>query len=134
MLTLSRKQYDEMIAHLRAHWPEEACGLLGGVNGRVRLVCPVENALHSPVAYSMEPRQQVEAMMAIERQGWDLLAIFHSHPAGLPAPSASDVAQAYYPDSWYVIVAPDRAGEYQSRAFEIVEGRVREVEMRVEKG
>ena len=134
MLMMPRALCEEMLAHLRAHLPEEACGLLGGARGKVRRVYPVENAQHSPYAYSMEPKEQLEAMMAIENEGWEILAIFHSHPSGPSVPSTTDVAQAYYPESLYVIVAPDREREFRARAFEIVEERVREVELVIGNG
>jgi len=131
-LILSRDQYEDMVGDVVENLPAEACGLLGGVEGRVVRVHPVENALHSPFAYSMEPQRQVEAMLSLEREGLELLAIYHSHPSGPPTPSASDVSQAYYPDSLYVIVAPGKAGEFQARAFQITEERVSEVELSVE--
>jgi proteasome lid subunit RPN8/RPN11 len=118
-----------MLAHLQANLPEEACGVLGGVQGRVLGVYPVENELHSPFAYRMEAKGQIEAMMDIEGRGWDLLAIFHSHPGGPPGPSASDVRQAYYPDSVYVIASPGPGGSLVARAFTIVDSAVAEVEI-----
>jgi hypothetical protein len=42
------------------------------------------------------------------------------------------VARAYYPDSVYVILAPEApGGEWRGRAFRIEEGRVEEVPLRV---
>jgi proteasome lid subunit RPN8/RPN11 len=131
-LQLTQAQWEAMLAHVAAHAPEEACGLVGGVGGRAARVVPVENALHSPAAYAMEPQAQVEAMMAFERDGLDLLAIFHSHPGGPAVPSQADVRQAYYPDSLYLIFSPGRAGGWQARAFQIDEGRVTEAELIVE--
>jgi proteasome lid subunit RPN8/RPN11 len=131
-LRLTQKQWSQMTAHVSALAPEEACGLLGGEGGRVRAVYPVENALHSPLAYTMEPQAQVETMMEIEEEGWDLVAIFHSHPGGPPVPSDTDVRQAYYPESLTIILSPGEAGAWQARAFQIDGGRVVEAEIVVE--
>ncbi len=131
-LYLTQRQLDEIVAHAQGLAPEEACGLLGGVGGRVLGVYPVENALHSPLAYSMEPQAQVETMMLIEELGWDLLGIFHSHPAGPAIPSQTDVRQAYYPESLTVILAPGRDRAWQARAFRIDEGRVEEAQVVIE--
>jgi proteasome lid subunit RPN8/RPN11 len=128
---LRRAHWEQMSAHVRRHWPEEACGLLGGPPGRAEVVHPVENVLHSRVAYEMDPRAQVEAMMALEARGWDVTAIFHSHPAGPPAPSPTDVAKAYYPEAVYLIWAPDGEGGWLARGFRLEAGRVREVEVSV---
>jgi proteasome lid subunit RPN8/RPN11 len=121
-----------MLRHVQACAPEEACGLIGGVGGRARRVVTVENLYHSPVAYKMNEAAQVEAMMAFEREGWDLLAIFHSHPGGPPGPSQTDVREAYYPDSLYIIISPGLGGQWGARAFQIDEGRVTETELIVE--
>ena len=95
---------------------------MGGADGRAERVTPVENALHSPVAYAMQPQAQVEAMMAFERDGLELLAIFHSHPGGPAVPSQTDVRQAYYPDSLYLIFSPDAAGGGTGGRFRLTRG------------
>jgi [CysO sulfur-carrier protein]-S-L-cysteine hydrolase len=125
-LRLSAADYAEMLAHLRAAYPEEACGLMAGSAGEVARLYPVENRLHSSVAYEMEPRQQLQALQSLEEAGWELLAIYHSHPHGPETPSAQDVAQAYYPDALAVIVSLVRPDEPVVRAFAIREGHVHE--------
>ena len=57
-LTLSRAVHDEMLAHVAGLWPEEACGLVGGRDGRAVRLYAVENTRHSPVAFEMDPLQQ----------------------------------------------------------------------------
>ena len=131
-LTLTAAQWREIVAHVEAGRPNEACGLLGGEGGVVRKVYPAENILHSPVEYQMDPKRQVEIMLEIEASGWELNGIYHSHPGGPPVPSLADVAQAYYPDSIYVILAPQAAtGEWRGRAFRIEAGEVKEVEVMI---
>lgn len=126
-LRLTAAQRAALVAHVQRSLPNEACGLLGGPAGQVERVYCLENVYHSPVAYLMDPARQVEAMIEIEAKGWEVTGIFHSHPAGPPMPSATDVAQALYPDSVYVILSPDGAGGWQMRGFEIADSRVREV-------
>ncbi|MGH2521048.1 MAG: Mov34/MPN/PAD-1 family protein [Anaerolineales bacterium] len=131
-LTLTAAQWSEIIAHVQAGLPNEACGLLGGVDGVVRRVYPAENIRRSPWEYQLDPQQQVRAMLEMEAQGWELVGIFHSHPGGPPLPSATDVARAYYPESIYLILALDARGEWRGRGFRIEEGRVQERLVRVE--
>lgn len=102
--------------------PEEACGLLAGQDGSVDQVYPVDNTLHSPTAYRMDPSGQVQAMLAIERAGLELIAIYHSHPTGPAIPSATDLKQASYPDALYVICSPTPSRAWQARAFWLREG------------
>ena len=130
---LTQAQWIEICAHLTAGLPEEACGLLAGRAGQTHKVYLITNARHSPTRYEMEPRELVQALEEMDENEWDLIGIFHSHPAGPPTPSPTDMAEAYYPDSAYVICSLDR-GEWQARAFEIREGRAREIELQIGAG
>jgi len=132
MLTLSAGQWKQIVAQVQAEWPNEACGLLAGLAGRVLAVYPGTNVLHSPVEYKMDPREQVRAFLDMEARGWELLAIYHSHPAGPGEPSPTDIARAYYPDSFYAIVSLTDRSHPELRAFRIVERQVMEVPVHIE--
>jgi proteasome lid subunit RPN8/RPN11 len=107
-----------MLDHVRACLPEEACGILGGRDGRVSQQRAIENAAHSPVRFRMQPRAQVEALLDLEAQGLELLAIYHSHPSGPPTPSAADLGEAYYPEAAALIWCSD-SGRWRARAFDL---------------
>jgi proteasome lid subunit RPN8/RPN11 len=125
VLFVSRAQREQMIAQARADAPLESCGLLAGREGHVTGVLPVPNVLRSPVAYHMDGQPFVDAMMACD---FEPLAIYHSHPQGPPFPSPTDIAQAYYPDSIYIIIS--LAQEPPSVwAFRIRDGVVTQVEI-----
>lgn len=124
---LPRDLFLEMIAHVVGQLPEEACGLLGGRGERALRHYPVENRLRDPAAYEMEPLGQVRAMLAIEAEELELVAIYHSHPAGPARPSATDVAQAFYPDAAQIVISLADAARPAARAFLIREGRAREI-------
>jgi proteasome lid subunit RPN8/RPN11 len=55
-----------------------------------------------------------------------IIGVYHSHPAGDPVPSPSDIAEAMYPDWIYVIVGL-RSGRARVRGFRIRAKRVREL-------
>ena len=118
---------DEMLAHVAGLWPEEACGLVGGRDGRAVRLYPVENTRHSPVAFEMDPLQQIKAMLAMEAEGLELITIYHSHPDGPARPSATDVANAYYPDAVQLIISLADRARPSVRAFTIIDGVVTEV-------
>jgi proteasome lid subunit RPN8/RPN11 len=124
---------DEMIAQATAGYPEETCGLVGGRyagdgrDGQAVRLYPVENKLHNPVAYEMEPAQQVKAIVSIEAEGLELLAIYHSHPDGPARPSVTDLAQAYYPDQAYLIISLTDRQRPLLRAFMLASGSAREI-------
>ncbi len=120
---------EEMLTHAAAHYPEEVCGLLGGRDGRATLFIPIENDLHSTVAYRMEPQQQVQAMLAIDAAGLEIVAIYHSHPGGPARPSATDVVEANYPDSTQIIISLADRMRPEVRAYIIRDGQVRAIEL-----
>lgn len=129
-LDLTVEDARRILAHVQAEWPLEACGLLGGIGRRVLAVYPARNELASPVRYRVHPDDLIRVIHELEEQGWELVGIYHSHPHGPPVPSATDVAEAYYPEAVYVIAAPVR-GEWRLRAFRIADGTVREVPIRL---
>ncbi len=113
-----------MLAHVSACLPEEGCGLLGGRFdsggiARVEVVFPIENELHSPVRFRMSPLEQLRAFQEIERHDLDLVGIFHSHPTGPDQPSATDLAEFFYPGVPVVIISPGTAGDWQVKVFSI---------------
>jgi len=107
-LRLARPAYAAMLVHLLAVYPEEGCGLLAGNggDGLATAVYPIENIATTPqTRYLMAPQSQLDAFLDIETADLDLLAIYHSHPHGPNTPSATDMAQAYYPDLTQIIVS-----------------------------
>lgn len=130
-MQMPRELYEQMISHVVAAQPEEACGLIAGQGASAVAIYPVENRLHSPVAYEMEPVAQIQAMLALEAEGWDMLGIYHSHPHSPAQPSATDLAQAYYPDARYVIISLINSEQPVVRAFSLRDGAATETEFRV---
>jgi [CysO sulfur-carrier protein]-S-L-cysteine hydrolase len=124
-LTFSRTLYDEMVAHVLSNPAEELCGLLAGREGSVDRVWPVPNALRSPTAYRMNGPEFAQAMIGCE---FEPLGIYHSHLAGPPVPSPTDIAEAAYPDSTYVVISLQTLPP-SVRGFTIVEGQVTEVQI-----
>ena len=110
-ITLSTSLLQAILAHLTACLPEEGCGLLGGeLDGQgqadIRAVIPVENSLHSPVRFRMDPAAQLQAFNRLDEQGLELLAIFHSHPNGPDSPSITDLTEFAYPGVLTLIFSP----------------------------
>ncbi|HUZ84865.1 MAG TPA: M67 family metallopeptidase [Gaiellales bacterium] len=96
---------DGVIAHARAGVPNEACGLLAGLDGRVERFFPAESDQPSPYYYRIESRDQIRIMNEIDAAGLDLIGIYHSHVSSPPYPSRTDSEQAFWPDAVYVIVS-----------------------------
>ena len=120
-----------MLQHLHDAFPLEGCGIMGGAEGHVQRLYEIENSLHSPVAYEMEPYQQMRAMLDLEDAGMEMVAIYHSHPTGPQTPSPTDVAQAHYPDAAQVIVSLADRRRPSVRAFTIRDGHINEIVLKI---
>jgi proteasome lid subunit RPN8/RPN11 len=127
---LSAQQLEQMRLDIEQHAPEEACGLLAGLENQVNIVLPITNELHSPVRYRMAAREQLEAFEKIDQAGLELIGIYHSHPNGPNGLSATDIAEAFYPEALYLIWSA-QDGVWSCRAFRIQDGRVQEVSLSV---
>ena len=104
-LILAPWQLAEIVAHARDEYPHEACGLLGGREGRVERVYALPNAEHSPVCYMADPEAQLRAMLEIEDRGWEIVAFYHSHPSSPAYPSPTDLEMAFYPEALSLIIS-----------------------------
>ena len=133
-LILTREQAAQIEAHARSEYPHEACGLLGGRNGKVESVYPLPNAERSSTRYLADPEAQLQAMLEIEDRGWDIVAIYHSHPSSPPYPSDTDLEMASYPEALYLIISLVEQRRTVLRAFHIQKGKSREVEVSVSDG
>lgn len=116
----------EIRRHAQQSPGEEVCGLIGADAGGARCY-PVPNvARDKPHAFEMDPRGQIAAMRAMRARGEQLLGIYHSHPAGPPRPSLTDIVRHEYPDALYFIVTLTD-GVPELRAFRIRNHKVSEV-------
>lgn len=130
-LSISPAGWGDVVRHVEACMPEEACGFLGGRGGRVDFVLPVENAEHSRVRFRMDPLGQLRGMQWLEDEGRALLAIYHSHPDGPSELSSTDTLEAAYPEAALVVISREPKS-WTPRAFMVDDGVVREVPFVVE--
>ncbi len=119
---------DEIVAHARAGLPNEACGILAGLDDRVERFFPAESDEPSPYYYRIESRDQIRIMNAIDDAGLDLIGIYHSHTSSPAFPSRTDAEQAFWPDAVYVIVSLANA-EADVRGYRIRDQEVTEEEL-----
>jgi [CysO sulfur-carrier protein]-S-L-cysteine hydrolase len=116
----------ELLALADRARPAEACAVLSGPDPMTAAtVHPARNAAHSPYRYELDPADLVSIVGEIEDRGAEMVAIFHSHPAGEAVPSATDVREA----RWDVVhvIAAGSDDESVVRGWRIRDGRAREV-------
>lgn len=95
----------QMIAHARTCYPREACGLLAGNQMSVLRLYPTRNVASGDQWFQVDPEEQRRVFADIVRNGWYLLAIYHSHPHRHATPSRNDVRLAAYPGVLSLIIS-----------------------------
>ncbi|MFN2390071.1 MAG: Mov34/MPN/PAD-1 family protein [Actinomycetota bacterium] len=127
---------EEMVEHCRRGRPNEACGLLAVSDGEIVALYRMTNVSASPVRYSLDPREQFAVYEELDKKGWDLGGVFHSHTRTAAYPSPTDVRLASE-DVPYVIVSlaeepPDiRAFRIGKGSWSDEQGHIVEVPVRV---
>jgi proteasome lid subunit RPN8/RPN11 len=132
VFTIEKHYIDQMIAHARREAPIECCGVLGGRDGRVLKLYQATNAEHSRYCYNIEPQELFRINRECEENGWQFLAIYHSHPDSAAYPSPTDVhLAALWPESLYFIVSLLSPENPEVRAFRIRNGEVTEEKIEI---
>jgi proteasome lid subunit RPN8/RPN11 len=129
-LQLSPQLWGYMVADVSARAPLEACGLLAGKGNTCLAVYPLTNILQSTTRFQIDPQEQFHTFQLIEENGWELLAIYHSHPRGPATLSASDIAEAFYPQAIYLVWYPDE-GTWNCRGFRVQRQSIEEISILV---
>jgi [CysO sulfur-carrier protein]-S-L-cysteine hydrolase len=97
--------HDAMVAHCAREAPLECCGLLGGVAPLVSSFHPLRNASASETRYDADPKDLIDAVVALRRRKAEILAIYHSHPRWAAVPSRTDLVENHYGDVPRIIVS-----------------------------
>ena len=132
-VTLPRPLANQLLAHAQSAPETEICGLIGARNGAPASRYPVANIAETPThLFAMDPQEQIEAFRTMRDRDEALFAIYHSHPGSPAAPSATDLAQANYPDALYLIISLQTRGVLELRGYTLREGGVQEVELEIQ--
>jgi len=128
-LRLPQSFIDEMVAHAKEDAPNECCGIIAGVDGTATKLFRAKNAEASPYRYSVDSDDLFRIFRECDGNGWDFLAIYHSHTASEAYPSPTDVRLAFWPEAYYLLVSLEDAATPVVRAFRILDGQVSEEEI-----
>ena len=138
MFYINENHAKEIADHAIQDDPNECCGILAGKDGHIEKLFRMTNAETSPYRYSMDPKEQISVNREMDDNGWELLAIYHSHTHPAAYPSSTDVRMATWPDGtsiWpdahYILVSLEDHDNPLVRAFRITDGSVTKEELRV---
>lgn len=109
MIRLPKKFYNKILEAAKQGRPKEVCGLIGGIkNGDIREIKEIyilENIDHSNEHFSMNPKDQLNAVKDMRAKGFVPLGNFHSHPESPSRPSDEDKRLAYDKYASYMIIS-----------------------------
>lgn len=94
-IELTRAVVERIAREAARAFPNEACGLLLGREGRFEVAVPTVNVHATPQThFEIEPQALIDAHRAAREGGPAVLGYYHSHPTGPAEPSATDRAMA----------------------------------------
>ena len=122
-MKMLRSVWDALFQQARTDYPVEACGYLGAVGEMVVAAYPLTNVDGASDHFSLEPKEQLDAVREMRAKGQRLMGVYHSHGDSPPWPSPEDVRLAYDPEAVHVIVSIGD-GSPSIAAFRIRNGEV----------
>jgi Predicted metal-dependent protease of the PAD1/JAB1 superfamily len=110
LTVLSPEIREAIVAHARAEYPNESCGLIVGdapaaSGGPARRFEPTRNKAASPYRYEIHPDDLLRLTIEIDDADEVVWGIVHSHTHTPAVPSPTDVGLAFYPDALYLLVS-----------------------------
>jgi proteasome lid subunit RPN8/RPN11 len=114
-----------IMEHAKQEAPIEACGYLAAKNNVIIRHYPLTNIDKSQEHFSLDPKEQFDALRKIRSESLTLAGVYHSHPVSPARPSEEDIKLANDPNLSYVIVTL-ASGAEGIRSFWIKKGEVKE--------
>lgn len=123
MILFKEEQVKELFTYCMEGLPNESCGLLAGtITDDVKIVVQIyylKNIDESPEHFSMDIKEQFQAISQIRKSGLQLIGNFHSHPSTPSRPSEEDIRLAFDPNLSYVIISLQDRDNPVIRSFHI---------------
>lgn len=136
VLTIARVHVEEMIAHAREDYPDEACGVVVGPEGSdqaARLIRMI-NADRSPTFFRFDPQEQFALHKEMDARDEEIVVVYHSHTSTEAYPSRTDISLAAEPQAHYLLVSVADSGSDEGptevRSYRILDGVVTEEEIK----
>lgn len=109
MIKLTKSDFEKILSHAVKELPDEACGLIAGtVEGgdkKIKKVYLLTNIDHSNEHFSLDPKEQLEAIKDMRKNGFVPLGNWHSHPESPSRPSEEDKRLAFDSKASYMILS-----------------------------
>ena len=101
--------YDDIVKYAKEHLPEEACGLIAGeetAEGKlVKKVYFLTNVGQAEDHFTLDPKEQLDAIKDMRANSLKPLGNWHSHPESPSRPSEEDIRLSYDKNASYFILS-----------------------------
>jgi proteasome lid subunit RPN8/RPN11 len=124
MIQIPNAIHDDMIAHAKAEFPLEVCGILGGINTTVSINYRMTNTDASNEHFMMDPKEQFAVVKDLRAKGLVMLAVYHSHPETPARPSEEDIKLALTPGVSHIIISLADSLNADVKSFKIDQDKV----------
>ena len=109
-ITIKKDDVNRIIEHAKNRLPDEACGLIGGIDNEdgvreIRKVYLLTNTDHSREHFSVDPKEQLQAVKDMRSEGIKPLGNWHSHPESPSRSSDEDIRLAVDSEASYLILS-----------------------------
>ena len=109
-ITIRQEDLDRIAAHALRERPDEACGLIAGADREdgvreIRKVYLLTNTDHTNEHFSIDPKEQLQAIKDMRANGLKPLGNWHSHPETPSRPSEEDKRLANDSRASYLILS-----------------------------
>ncbi|VVB97624.1 Desampylase [uncultured archaeon] len=115
-IKISSRDIELIQAELEANKPFEACGvLIGTIIGSTALVekaLPVTNAKRTRRSFELDPKEHYNAWNEAEKNGREIVGVFHTHPVSSAVPSLWDRETMQNETSVWLIAGVDGMRAY----------------------
>lgn len=108
---------EAVLRHAERANPRECCGVLVGREDEILQAVEARNLSEDPNRYLLDPADHIAIRRNARAAGLAVVGFYHSHPHSAARPSATDQAEAAYPDHLYLIVGVDEV-----RLFRLARG------------
>lgn len=133
VVTIKKSDFDNITAYAKQSLPHEACGLVAGRKEKENIIIEkvyyLTNTDHSREHFSMDPKEQLQAVKDMRANGMSFLGNWHSHPETPSRPSKEDIRLAYDEKAVYLILSLKDPFQPVLNAFHIIRGEAQKDEL-----
>ncbi len=129
-MKIKKEIIEKIIEHAKKYAPVEACGYLASKDEIVIKHYEMTNIDNSQEHFSFDSKEQFQVVKDVRENGWEICAVYHSHPESPARPSQEDIKLAHDPNMSYVIVSLVDSKE-DVKSFKIKDSKVEQQDLEV---